>query len=92
MLNATANNGQVKPNHSPAPVLKVAVIGAGFGGLGMGVYLRKSGIDDFVIFEKKASLLPNFRILQFSGTIFIRFGYFLLVRHVKFCAIERRTG
>lgn len=31
---------------------KVAVIGAGFGGLGMGHYLRKAGFDDFVIFEK----------------------------------------
>ncbi|MFC9437362.1 flavin-containing monooxygenase [Nocardia sp. NPDC057030] len=32
--------------------LRVAIVGAGFGGLGMGAALRKAGIEDFVIFEK----------------------------------------
>ncbi len=32
--------------------LKVAVVGAGFGGIGMGVALRQAGFDDFVILEK----------------------------------------
>jgi cation diffusion facilitator CzcD-associated flavoprotein CzcO len=32
--------------------LEVAIIGAGFGGLGMGVSLLRAGIDDFLIFEK----------------------------------------
>lgn len=31
---------------------KVAVVGAGFGGIGMGVALRRAGITDFVIFER----------------------------------------
>ncbi|MGN2636893.1 flavin-containing monooxygenase [Nocardia takedensis] len=31
---------------------KVAVIGAGFGGIGMGVALKQAGYDDFVILEK----------------------------------------
>ncbi|MGK8488606.1 flavin-containing monooxygenase [Nocardia asiatica] len=30
----------------------VAVVGAGFGGIGMGVELRRAGITDFVIFER----------------------------------------
>ncbi|MET8779019.1 NAD(P)/FAD-dependent oxidoreductase [Nocardia sp. NPDC004654] len=32
-------------------VLEVAVVGAGFGGLGMGVALRRAGITDFAIFD-----------------------------------------
>jgi cation diffusion facilitator CzcD-associated flavoprotein CzcO len=31
---------------------RVAIIGAGFGGLGMAVQLKQAGIDDFVVFEK----------------------------------------
>ena len=30
----------------------IAIIGTGFGGLGMAWHLRRAGIDDFVIFEK----------------------------------------
>lgn len=30
----------------------IAIIGTGFGGLGMGHYLKKAGIDSFVMFEK----------------------------------------
>lgn len=32
-------------------VLRVAVIGAGFGGIGMGAALKRAGISDFVIFD-----------------------------------------
>lgn len=32
----------------------IAVIGAGFAGLGMGYYLRRAGFNDFTIFEKAA--------------------------------------
>ena len=32
--------------------LKVAVVGAGFGGIGMGVALKRAGYEDFVILEK----------------------------------------
>ncbi|MEU8899928.1 NAD(P)/FAD-dependent oxidoreductase [Nocardia sp. NPDC048505] len=32
--------------------LQVAIVGAGFGGLGMGAALRRIGVEDFVIFEK----------------------------------------
>jgi cation diffusion facilitator CzcD-associated flavoprotein CzcO len=32
--------------------LRVAIVGAGFGGLGMGAALKRAGFDGFVIFEK----------------------------------------
>jgi len=35
------------PAHSP-----IAILGAGFGGLGMAIRLKQEGIDDFVIFER----------------------------------------
>ena len=31
---------------------RIAVIGAGFAGLGAAIRLRQEGIDDFVVFEK----------------------------------------
>jgi cation diffusion facilitator CzcD-associated flavoprotein CzcO/acetyl esterase/lipase len=37
-------------NGRPAP--KVAIIGAGFGGIGLGMTLKRAGIDSFTIFEK----------------------------------------
>lgn len=35
---------------------RIAIIGGGFGGIGMGVVLRKAGIDSFEIFEKSANI------------------------------------
>jgi cation diffusion facilitator CzcD-associated flavoprotein CzcO len=32
--------------------VRVAIVGAGFGGLGMAIRLRRAGIDDFVVFER----------------------------------------
>ncbi|MFF2555983.1 flavin-containing monooxygenase [Nocardia sp. NPDC058058] len=45
------------PNQSPSePDLEVAVIGAGFGGLGAAVELRRAGIDRFLIFDKNPDI------------------------------------
>jgi cation diffusion facilitator CzcD-associated flavoprotein CzcO/acetyl esterase/lipase len=38
------------PNGRPTP--SVAIIGAGFGGIGLGIRLKRAGIDSFTIFEK----------------------------------------
>jgi cation diffusion facilitator CzcD-associated flavoprotein CzcO len=32
--------------------IRVAIVGAGFGGLGMAIRLKQSGIEDFVVFER----------------------------------------
>ena len=34
------------------PPYRVVVVGAGFGGIGMGIALRRAGIEDFVIIDK----------------------------------------
>lgn len=53
------------PRHSA--VLKVAIIGSGFGGLGMGYSLKKAGIEDFAIFEKADDLGGTWRENTYPG-------------------------
>jgi cation diffusion facilitator CzcD-associated flavoprotein CzcO len=36
----------------PLREVEVAIVGAGFGGLGAAVYLKRAGIDDFVVLER----------------------------------------
>ena len=45
----------------------IAIIGAGFSGLGMAYYLRKAGIDSFTIYEKAASLGGVWRENTYPG-------------------------
>jgi cation diffusion facilitator CzcD-associated flavoprotein CzcO len=52
----------VRPGH-----VRVAVIGAGFGGLGAGVRLRQAGLTDFVILERAASVGGTWRDNTYPG-------------------------
>lgn len=47
--------------------LKVAVVGAGFGGIGMGVALREAGITEFAILEKGADVGGVWRENTYPG-------------------------
>ncbi|MEV4560099.1 NAD(P)/FAD-dependent oxidoreductase [Kitasatospora sp. NPDC049285] len=51
----------------PAPHVRVAVIGSGFGGLGAGVRLRRAGITDFVILERADSVGGTWRDNSYPG-------------------------
>jgi cation diffusion facilitator CzcD-associated flavoprotein CzcO/acetyl esterase/lipase len=42
----------VNGSHNGRPSPTVAIIGAGFGGIGLGITLKRAGIDSFTIFEK----------------------------------------
>jgi cation diffusion facilitator CzcD-associated flavoprotein CzcO len=56
------------PYHGPRPAeLDVAIIGAGFSGLCMGIALRKAGYKSFRIFEKAASLGGTWRDNRYPG-------------------------
>jgi len=46
---------------------KIVIIGSGFGGIGMGIGLRKAGFDDFVILEKAADLGGTWRDNRYPG-------------------------
>lgn len=45
----------------------IAIIGSGFGGLGLGYYLKQAGIDSFTIFEKATDLGGVWRENTYPG-------------------------
>src|SRR5215475_7047097 len=47
--------------------VRVAIIGAGFGGLGAGIRLRPAGMTDFVILERAASVGGTWRDNTYPG-------------------------
>src|SRR5262245_22435566 len=47
--------------------ISVAIVGAGFGGLGMAIQLRQAGITDFVILEKASSIGGVWRDNAYPG-------------------------
>ena len=49
------------------PHTKVAIIGAGFGGIAMAIRLQQQGIDDFIILEKGSDFGGTWRDNQYPG-------------------------
>ena len=47
--------------------VRVAIIGAGFGGLGAAIQLRQAGMTDFVILERAASVGGTWRDNTYPG-------------------------
>lgn len=52
---------------SPSNKTKIAIIGAGFGGLAMAIRLLQSGIQDFIILEKANDVGGTWRENQYPG-------------------------
>jgi cation diffusion facilitator CzcD-associated flavoprotein CzcO len=52
---------------SHAEPLEVAIVGSGFGGLGMAVRLKRSGVDSFVVLEKAARIGGTWRDNTYPG-------------------------
>src|ERR1700675_96370 len=46
---------------------RVAVIGAGFGGIGLGIKLKLAGLNDFIILEKSDSVGGVWRDNRYPG-------------------------
>ena len=46
---------------------RIVIIGAGFSGIALAIYLQRAGIDDFVILEKAASLGGTWRENTYPG-------------------------
>jgi cation diffusion facilitator CzcD-associated flavoprotein CzcO len=46
---------------------RVAIIGAGFGGIGMAIRLRQAGIEDFVVLDRAADLGGTWRDNSYPG-------------------------
>src|SRR3954452_4675454 len=47
--------------------VRVAIIGAGAGGIGLAIMLERVGIDDYVIFEKADGLGGTWRVNTYPG-------------------------
>ncbi|CRK56645.1 Cyclohexanone monooxygenase [Alloactinosynnema sp. L-07] len=47
--------------------VRVAVVGAGFGGLGTGIRLKQEGIDDFVVLERAPEVGGTWQINSYPG-------------------------
>jgi len=54
-------------NPRDTPQHEVAVIGAGLSGVGMGIALRREGLDDFVILERAAAVGGTWRDNTYPG-------------------------
>src|SRR5690349_13429874 len=50
-----------------APDHEVAIIGAGLGGIGMAIALRRAGIDDFVVLERAGDIGGTWRDNRYPG-------------------------
>ena len=58
----TTAGGDALPGH-----VAVAVVGAGFGGIGVGVALRRAGLTDFVILERAGAVGGTWRDKTYPG-------------------------
>ncbi len=62
----TQSNGHAAAAAS-ATDFPIAIIGAGFGGIGMAIQLRKAGIESFTIFERAAEIGGTWRDNTYPG-------------------------
>jgi cation diffusion facilitator CzcD-associated flavoprotein CzcO len=51
-MKASMNGHSQRHGAAPADAVEVAIVGAGFSGLGMAIRLRQAGIEDFVVLER----------------------------------------
>jgi cyclohexanone monooxygenase len=58
---------QMQAANSTTPQVKIAIIGAGFGGLAMAIRLLQNNIRDFVILEKASEIGGTWRENQYPG-------------------------
>ncbi|WP_426750427.1 flavin-containing monooxygenase [Myxococcus sp. Y35] len=49
------------------PHVRIAIVGSGFGGLGMAIRLKQEGIEDFLVFERAGSLGGVWRDNTYPG-------------------------
>ena len=53
--------------NGPNQKFPIAIIGSGFAGVGMGIELRKAGIDSFTIFEREGDVGGTWRDNTYPG-------------------------
>ena len=63
----SAADGASSPKGVPGRDFRVAVLGAGFGGVAMATRLTSAGIDDFVVLEKSDDVGGTWRENTYPG-------------------------
>ncbi len=80
-FSSTAQRSTAQPQALERPDFEVVVIGAGFGGIGMGVELRRAGIHNFLIVEKNSDIGGTWQANTYPGvavdipSIYYSFSY-----------------
>ncbi len=63
----TTQNGEAATPHSAREDFPLAIIGAGFGGIGMAIQLKKAGIHTFTMFERADEIGGTWRDNTYPG-------------------------
>ena len=63
----TTANGAAPPAAALPPEVRIAIVGAGFAGIGLGIKLLEAGIDDFVLLERAGDLGGAWRDNAYPG-------------------------
>jgi cation diffusion facilitator CzcD-associated flavoprotein CzcO/acetyl esterase/lipase len=63
----SARERDASSNGGPARSPTVAIIGAGFGGIGLGITLKRAGIESFMVFEKAEGIGGVWRDNTYPG-------------------------
>ncbi|MFT4571602.1 MAG: cation diffusion facilitator CzcD-associated flavoprotein CzcO [Hyphomicrobiaceae bacterium] len=66
-MNSSSVDDQSRQAHLSGGDFQIAIIGSGFGGIGMAIALKKAGIDDFVIFERANEIGGTWRDNTYPG-------------------------
>jgi cation diffusion facilitator CzcD-associated flavoprotein CzcO len=67
MTNSKPINADEVTHRGSGPDYEVAIIGAGLGGIGMAIALRRAGIDDIVVLERAADIGGTWRDNRYPG-------------------------
>ena len=59
--------GPPRPVAPGSPTPRIAIIGSGFGGIGMGIQLKRAGIESFTIYEKADRIGGTWRDNTYPG-------------------------
>ena len=59
--------GRPRTTNGAAPTPRIVIVGAGFGGIGLGIELRKAGIGSFQILEREDAIGGVWRDNHYPG-------------------------
>jgi cation diffusion facilitator CzcD-associated flavoprotein CzcO len=66
-LRREESSDEMSREETPVPHVRIAILGAGFAGLGMAIQLKRHGYDDFVVLERAADVGGTWRDNTYPG-------------------------